>query len=45
MMIKIFSYLQERHGISRREYMQMLQQKAVVINGQPIESMQATANV
>lgn len=25
--------------------MQMLQQKAVVINGQPIESMQATANV
>lgn len=43
-MIKLFSYLQDRHGISRREYMQMLQQQAVYVNNQLVESIGATIN-
>ena len=41
-MIKIFSYLQDKHGISRREYMQMLKEQAVHVNNELVESMQAT---
>ncbi len=44
-MIKLFSYLQEKQGISRREYMRMLQEHAVKINNTLVESMNAMVNV
>lgn len=43
-MIKLFSYLQDKHGLSRREYMQMLQQQAIYVNNELVESMGATIN-
>lgn len=42
-MTKIFSYLQQKHGLSRREFTQMIQEKAVWINGTCVESFNAVA--
>lgn len=39
-MKRLFSYLQEKHGISRREYMQMLKEGAIYVDDHPVSSMQ-----
>lgn len=42
-MIKIFSYLQQTHGVSRREFMQMIKEQAVWLNDNQVESFNAEA--
>ena len=39
--MKLFSYLQRTHGVSRREYAEMIKQKAVYCNDTLVESFQA----
>lgn len=43
--MKLFSYLQEKHGISRREYMQMLKEEAVYVWWDLVKSIWADASV